>query len=555
MKDTATSKPQPLKKTQERKEGRDESAVSAVIDSMTLVNKSYIYEFASEAYCSAHGRGRKDIIGNSVADVWGEENFRKNIKKHLDQCFAGNVVRYENWLEFPGQGSKCYRVSYSPYFNSGGEVTHAVVASLDITDLKKEEEALDKSEPSFRTILKSMHYGVFTFDTSGRFTFVNDVVVKRSGYPREWYVGKSLFDLVRAEERQTVQEHFEASVRGEQLPPYELAYRGAAGDIAWVHISTTAIREGSRTVGVLGLLLDVTKRKKFEQALKESEEKYRTLFEESRDAIFIIDKAGKLTDVNRSFLNLFGYTKEEANELDAAKTYVNPENFGIYLKAIEGKGFVEDFEVKLRKRDGTMMDCLLTGNAQRGQDGTLQRYQGIVRDETARKHAETALQDSERKLKSILHGSPIPQFFIDQHHRVTHWNKALEMLTGIKAEEVVGTRQHWKGFYVMERPCMADLMVDGAAGEIPNWYGGKFSESNVVDGAYKATDFFQSIGEGGKWLRFTAVPVRDSKNNIVGALETLEDYGRSKLAAEDVGKTTDKGKKRAQMTQFFRPMK
>ncbi len=272
MKDAEKSQRQPVEEIQERKAGRHESAANTVIDSMTLVNRSYVYEFASEAYCRAHGWSRRDIVGNSVANIWGEVTFNKFLKKHLDQCFAGNVVHYENWLEFPGEGHRCYRVSYSPYFSAKGEVTHAVVASLDITDPKKEEEALEKSGAQFRTILKSMHYGVYTFDTEGRFTFVTDVVVKRSGYPREWLLGKSLFDLVRPQEKETVRKHFEASVRGEQVPPYEFAYSRAAGDIAWVHISTTAIREGGRIIGVLGLLLDVTKRRKSEQALKESEE-------------------------------------------------------------------------------------------------------------------------------------------------------------------------------------------------------------------------------------------------------------------------------------------
>jgi PAS domain S-box-containing protein len=383
MEDTEKLKQQPTEQVQERKEGRP--AANTFIDSMTLINRSYVYDFASETYCRDHGRSKKEILGNTVAYIWGETNFRKFIKKNLDDCFAGKVVRYENWLDVPGQGQKYYRVSYSPYFDATGQVTHAIVASLDITDFKKEEEAVEKSEPGFRTIMKSMHYGVFTFDTEGSFTFVNDVVIKRSGYPREWYVGKNLFEVVRPQERQTVQEHFKATVRGEQVPPYEFAYRRAADDLAWVQISTTAIREGGRIVGVLGIIVDITKRIKSEQALKENEEKYRRLFEDSRDAIFITDREGKLTDVNRSFLNLFGYTKEETKELHAVDTYVNREDCRTYVKTIKEQGFVDYLEVKLKKKDGTVMDCLLNGTPLQGADGTIQGYQGIARDETDKK--------------------------------------------------------------------------------------------------------------------------------------------------------------------------
>ncbi len=385
MKATEKSKQQPMETTQKGKGGRDKSETNFMLDSMTLINRSYVYDFASEAYCRDHGRSRKDIIGNTVANVWGETRFKKVIKKHLDQCFAGNVVRYENWLEFPGQESRYYRVSYSPYFSEGGLVTHVVVASQDITDLKKEEESIEKSELSFRSILKNMHYGVFTFDTEGRFTFVNDVVIERSGYPREWYTGKSLFDVVRPQERESVERHFKATVRGEEeVSPYEFSFQKAAKDIAWVQISTTAIKEKGRIVEVLGVILDITKRVKYEQALKESEKKYRTLFEDSMDAIFITDSDGCLTDVNRSFLKLFGYMKEEIKGLRAIDTYVKREDCIMYMKAIEEQGFIEDFKVKLKKKDGTVMACLLNGTPLRGPDGTINGYQGIARDVRAR---------------------------------------------------------------------------------------------------------------------------------------------------------------------------
>jgi PAS domain S-box-containing protein len=382
MEDTKRTKQQQTESAQKKERTRTEHETNPFIDSMTLINKSYVYEFASETYCRDHGRTRKEVVGNSVAQIWGETSF-KFIRKHLDQCFSGNVVRYENWLEFPGEEAKFYRVTYSPYFNQAGYVTHAVVASEDITDFKREEESLEKSDPGFRAVLKNMHYGVFTFDPEGRFTFVNDVIVKRSGYPREWYVGKSLFDVVRPQERDTVREHFQATVRGEQqVVPYEFSFLKAADEIAWAHISTTPIREGGQIVGVLGVMLDITKRVQSEHALIESEEKYRRLFEESRDAIFITDNEGRLTDVNRSFLKLFDYKNDEIDGLRAIDTYVNKDKCIKYMKEVEEEGFVEDFAVKLKKKDGTVMECLLNGTPLRGVDGKIRGYQGIARQQS-----------------------------------------------------------------------------------------------------------------------------------------------------------------------------
>jgi PAS domain S-box-containing protein len=376
---------EPMEMIKDKEESRDNSIRNPMVDNTTLINRPYVYEFASEAYCRDHGTTRKEIIGRPVAYIWGETNFKKYIKKSLDRCFRGNVVRYENWLEFPGQEARYYRVSYSPYANAEGEITHAVVAYQDITDLKTEADTLEKSEAEFKAILRNLHYGVFTFDGEGRFTFVNDVVIKRSGYPRKWYSGKTLFDVVRPHERESIEEHFKATMRGELVPPYEFSYLRADNDVAWVHISTAPIREEGRIVGVLGVLLDVTRLMRSEQALKESEKKYRTLFEDSRDAIFIDDRKGMPIDVNSAYLNLFGYTKEEIQNIRAIDMYFDREDCLKYMKAIEENGFVDNFATRLKKKDGTVIDCLINGTPLRGLDGIIEGYQGIIRSQADKK--------------------------------------------------------------------------------------------------------------------------------------------------------------------------
>lgn len=138
----------------------------------------------------------------------------------------------------------------------------------------------------------------------------------------------------------------------------------------------------------------------------------------------------------------------------------------------------------------------------------------------------------EALLSSIIGGSPIPAFVIGRDHRILHWNRALEELSRIRAGEVIGTNQHWRAFYARERPCMADLLVDGALGAIPDWYTGKYIASKLIDEAYEATDFFPELGEKGRWLRFTAAVLRDAEGNLMGAVETLEDITERRQAEE-----------------------
>ena len=126
-------------------------------------------------------------------------------------------------------------------------------------------------------------------------------------------------------------------------------------------------------------------------------------------------------------------------------------------------------------------------------------------------------------LHSIVQGFSIPAFVIGANHKILYWNRALERLTNIPMSEVVDTNQHWRAFYASERPCMADLLIDGAENRIPKWYAGKYRKSDLLEEAYEATDFFPDLGEKGRWLRFTAALIRQADGNIVGAIETLED--------------------------------
>jgi len=140
-------------------------------------------------------------------------------------------------------------------------------------------------------------------------------------------------------------------------------------------------------------------------------------------------------------------------------------------------------------------------------------------------------------LKGCINGSPIPAFVIGRDHRILYWNRALEELSGIRAQEVIGTDQQWRAFYSEKRPCLADLLVSGALDEIPRWYLNKYAKSTLIEEAYEATDFFPELGVSGRWLRFTAALIRDSKGDVIGAIETLEDI-TERVKAEEALKSS-----------------
>lgn len=125
----------------------------------------------------------------------------------------------------------------------------------------------------------------------------------------------------------------------------------------------------------------------------------------------------------------------------------------------------------------------------------------------------------------------LPTFVIDSNHVILHWNRALEALSGLKAQDMVGTSKQWKPFYQSPRPCLADLILDGGHDtDVQHYYKGKYRPSELIPDAYEAEDFFPECGESGEWLHFTAASLLDKNGKIVGAIETLSNISARKKA-------------------------
>ncbi len=147
---------------------------------------------------------------------------------------------------------------------------------------------------------------------------------------------------------------------------------------------------------------------------------------------------------------------------------------------------------------------------------------------------EDLLTSSDVVLARVLGRFPLPVFAVNKKHHVIQWNKALEVLSGISKEEVMGTNNQWKAFYGKERPVLADLIADEASEEeISARYHGSARKSALIRGAYEAEDFFPSLGENGKWYHFTASPLT-SRGKVIGAIEILEDVTERHIAEQNL---------------------
>ena len=176
-----------------------------------------------------------------------------------------------------------------------------------------------------------------------------------------------------------------------------------------------------------------------ERALRESETRYRSLFQSSKDVIYISSLQGKIVDINPSGERLFGYKHDELLSIDVQNLYAHPDDRKAYMEKIARQGYVIDYSVKLRKKDGTVFDALITATIQHDKDGNVCGFQGIIRDDSERQQAEKAIRLSEEKFELVFKTTPdaVTISSLDDGLYI-EVNDAFTKLSGYSRDEVIG---------------------------------------------------------------------------------------------------------------------
>jgi len=159
-------------------------------------------------------------------------------------------------------------------------------------------------------------------------------------------------------------------------------------------------------------------------------------------------------------------------------------------------------------------------------EGRVERYDGILMQRTTiANHPMRGLFQRTKSLKPFLDELTHAAFAIDNDHVVTHWNRQMEKLTGVRADEVIGTRRHWYPFYSRERLVLADLVLERfPADEIARHYRGHQRRIDPMEHAYETVGHFENMPGGSKWLAISAAPIKTRQGNVTGVLEVLQDH-------------------------------
>ncbi|MBA4390775.1 MAG: hypothetical protein C0399_07540 [Syntrophus sp. (in: bacteria)] len=279
--------------------------------------------------------------------------------------------------------------------DQSGNILNYVGTIENVTEKKQAEEALRESEKRYRTLVQNIPVGIIrtTPGPRGKILMANPAFLKIFGFDTEESLKKTgVSDLYMNPEGRNIFSNILLSKGSANR--IELETKKQDGTPMWGSLTAMVVRnEITGTVDYFDCAIeDITEHKKAEMALHQSEEKFRSLFEESRDAIYITAKNGTFIDANEAFLDLFNIGRQEFMKHNVKDAYVDLNEQDRLKKAIQRTGSVRDFEIRLRKQDGTPMDCLVTVTPRKTVEGTFNGYQGIVRDITERKQIEETIK-------------------------------------------------------------------------------------------------------------------------------------------------------------------
>ncbi len=291
---------------------------------------------------------------------------------------------------------------------------------------------MDREKTMMSALLDSIEDGIYIIDSSYTIEYMNQRMIELFGDG----TGKKCHKIINDQETLCPWCHAEDVFENKQvkleiyIPKVDKTF----------DLTEKPLENPDGTISKMSFFRDLSALKHREAKLRESEEKYRNLFEHVSVGIYISSKEGKFLDANQALLDILGYdSKEEFLKIDiTTDLYVRPEDRRKFQKMIEHDGNVKDYEVEFKKKNGTPIIVSLTANVRYDHQGNILGYQGITVDQTQRYRMERKLKEAHDFMNKIIQSSPNPIMAADLKGNIIIWNRAAEKTLGYSAGETIG---------------------------------------------------------------------------------------------------------------------
>ncbi|HRU93287.1 MAG TPA: PAS domain S-box protein [Candidatus Marinimicrobia bacterium] len=411
-------------------------------DLIAQIDKEGRFITANPAMTDSFGISAEELIGKTFFEVMPPDIAQHRLEMVRKALKEDKIQNFED-----ERGGKYYYNLFVPVKISEQEEATVQVIARDITESKQMQNQLLESERKYRDLVENMAEGLITIDEQKIVTLVNSKICHMLEFKPEEMVGKNIFDFFDSKNQKILKQELVKRPEG-TFSQYEITFTTKSGKQIPALISGAPnFDEKGRFRGSYANVLDFTERKQAEEALRQSEEKYRLITETTSDLISLhtFDLNASYTYVSPSIKRIAGYEPEELLG-ESAFTYIHPEDRKGLLKILKTyvgytiknlmsakkSEFTETIEYRFKHKSGKWIYLQSVGN-------TLGKQLLLVsRDVTQRVQMEASLRESEERYRSMVENSAMGVFIVDDNSNFEFVNQRLCEILGYRASEIIG---------------------------------------------------------------------------------------------------------------------
>jgi PAS domain S-box-containing protein len=475
--------------------------------------------------CSILGCETKDVLGKDWFETFVPEAVRAKRRKMQSLRVAGKISspeKVQGAVQRTDGAERTIAWRHTLLKDTNGSIIGTLSSGEDVTEQKKIQQALAESEAKFRGIVESSSDVIILAHADGSFSYVSPSFARLIGYPPQEIIGAAP-SLIHPDDLEKVKSIFAEGAQGRSGLDFEYRVITKQGKTKWVSHSWSPIFEDGKVTLVSSVIRDISERKKLEEEVRASEEKFRAISTSANDAILLIDDTDSILYWNPAAERIFGYTEKEATGNQLGNLIIPPrgqERHTLIMKELAHSEFSEKhFEFTAQRRSGSslLMDLSLTKLKYRDTNCML----AVVRDISERKRLENALKQERDMLEDVATSIDAGLGIISRDFRVLYANRLLRQINGDDVEN----KFCYNVFAKSDKVC-------------PDCGITKIFQKGVASDRHD----YLSKGPNGKetWIELIATPVKDKEGNVTAALELAVDVTEKKLMQSSLARYSEK---------------